>query len=899
MRFPETAPMGALTLVAGLVLAVSLPLASLRAQPGYAKALTTTAAEQPVTGIVVAREGASPIAGAKVELLELVQGFPVLETVTSNDDGTFRFEEVADGRYGIRLSAPGYTLVARGFTAGSEREELRFEVDPSVLVRGRVIDAASGAPIEGANVGFGMATTSTDADGRFELDHIARQAPVNEISPPGAANAPIELLVTSADYLRVQHDVPRDGGVSDVLDGGTIELVLGASFELRLRDEDGQPVANASALVYPLDLRRFPTRGVDNVIVRSDETGKIRARGLPLDRDFAVQIEAEDMPQHVVTPVVASRRGTPQPRTVTMSRGVPMTGRVTTPGGEAVAGASVRLAPLVNPIAHFTWDSPEQEQGFTATAGDDGRFTLEGVAFGDFLLEVNASGRRSHRRLVRIAPSSVPGPMFVTLRPGGVEPRVAWRPSMAAALDDAVDEGAPAFLFMTMDGEVANEYTAANTLRQPGIVRLINETIPVVSSTFDHGVDDDGKCAKYGAVTCTEHTEAELPIASLFLTSVYSEVPQFVFLRPSGEVVERRMFYAGFESLRNIILRSLRDVNPQRALSVSIEYYEDLVDAMRFGDPVERASAIRDLCVFADSFDEVARTALLAADLTSLTADQELAILDRWTPGVETDRIPFVARLVRDGSPAVRAEAIRRLSAQNDDAAWQTLAFALGEASDFRTRTALERAVGVRREGEAIRLPDVSPARTRALVLALAQHADPAVLPNLFAMVTAAGDADVRNDAALALTGYASERVLGFLIERLRQGGPEQAIIARVLGDLGDRDALGALRAAMDDPSVILRISAARSLGLLGDAAAKPLLRDILEREGVDASVRVAVASALLDLGSREGVPVLIELVDHPVHGPAARARLRDAYAQDAPSNARAWQNWWDRMRRP
>lgn len=141
--------------------------------------------------------------------------------------------------------------------------------------------------------------------------------------------------------------------------------------------------------------------------------------------------------------------------------------------------------------------------------------------------------------------------------------------------------------------------------------------------------------------------------------------------------------------------------------------------------------------------------------------------------------------------------------------------------------------------------------------------------------------------------------MLGFLIERLRQGGPEQAIIARVLGDLGDPDSLGPLRAAMDDPSVVLRISAARSLGLLGDADAKPLLRDILEREGVDASVRVAVASALLDLESDEGVPVLIDLVDHPVHGPAARARLRDAYRQRPPSNAGDWESWWDRTRRP
>ena len=603
-------------------------------------------------------------------------------------------------------------------------------------------------------------------------------------------------------------------------------------------------------------------------------------------------------PDHVFGPMVVPSGVDSIEVDATLTRGIGLTGRVTSAAdGSPIEGASARLAPVANPIAHFTWSSPEQEQGFTATSTAAGSFLLDSVAFGTFLLEVNAPGFRPHRQVVHLDETRIPGPLRVEMRAAsGLEPDgVKWVPNMAVALDRSIEENLPAFIFMTMDGEVANEYMAVNTYRQPWIWQLAAHTIPVLSSAFRHSEKVGDICPKYGSVTCEDHMAAEGPIAARFLTPEYPEVPQHIFLRPSGDVIERRMFYLGFEALRNMLIRSIRTVNPERGLEAATEYYEGLVESLRYGDSTERAEALRDLLILTDNVDDVARTALLAADLTTLSPDQERAILDRYLPGAAPDRNWFIAELLLRGSPVLRADAIRRLRDEPADERVSVLTTALGKAGDYAIRSSLERALGVDRERDRVRLSGLGPMDRMQVALALANHADPAALPHLFELIRSDLDAEARNDCALALTKYPANRVLPFLAEELAKGGAERSIHARVLGDLGDPRGVQPLRDAMQDASVVLRISAARSLGMLGDRTALPQLREILDAEGVDGSIRVSVAAAMLDLGAREAIPVLIDLIDHPVHGAKARARLRAAYTERPPQGSGEWQQWWNR----
>ena len=94
-----------------------------------------------------------------------------------------------------------------------------------------------------------------------------------------------------------------------------------------------------------------------------------------------------------------------------------------------------------------------------------------------------------------------------------------------------------------------------------------------------------------------------------------------------------------------------------------------------------------------------------------------------------------------------------------------------------------------------------------------------------------------------------------------------RAQAARVLGDLGVREAVPALARQTDDPSPRVRMFVGISLGKLGDASAVPALVEMLRAdEGLDPFVRHAGVSALARLASSAGLAVL-----RHDHSPAVR----------------------------
>ena len=121
-------------------------------------------------------------------------------------DGSYIATGLSSGDYDVRVSAPGigystpYTAAANG----------TFDIDiRGALLRGRVIDASSNAPVSNARVtvtsrapSFGSATS--DSDGRFTIDALA--------------DASYNLQVTSDQYApsAPQQIVVSNGTVPDV-----------------------------------------------------------------------------------------------------------------------------------------------------------------------------------------------------------------------------------------------------------------------------------------------------------------------------------------------------------------------------------------------------------------------------------------------------------------------------------------------------------------------------------------------------------------------------------------------------------------------------------------------------------------------------------------------------------
>ncbi|HTJ82988.1 MAG TPA: HEAT repeat domain-containing protein, partial [Polyangiaceae bacterium] len=110
-------------------------------------------------------------------------------------------------------------------------------------------------------------------------------------------------------------------------------------------------------------------------------------------------------------------------------------------------------------------------------------------------------------------------------------------------------------------------------------------------------------------------------------------------------------------------------------------------------------------------------------------------------------------------------------------------------------------------------------------------------------------------------TGPLRGRVLSLLgrwLDESGAGGPKDQIIAR-LAEGHDRSRLPAIREALGDPSIQVRMSAASALATLRDADAIEPLEHMLDRDD-NPYGRLAAANALVTLGAKRSAAVLAKV---------------------------------------
>lgn len=283
-------------------------------------------------GGAVMRDGA-PASGLTVVLMGGPGGMKMSQT---GGDGRFRFDDLEPGTYQVMVQSGPMS----GGTASAEVkvdadgvvEDVQLELS-SLVVSGKLVDATSGEPVQGAQVlllvpGSGTAGSIADLaaqnkgqgfsleDGTFVLEGVQ----------PGT----YELRAMKAGYSQAVLD-----GVNAGTEGITVTMDAGTEIEVTVLDPSGNPLQGASISVrdpsgresYAFDMSMSGMTGPDGIA---------RLRIGPGRHEFTATADEHPPATIGVTPEMGSV-------TIKLEAGGAITVKVVDGTGAPIAGAEVKL----------------------------------------------------------------------------------------------------------------------------------------------------------------------------------------------------------------------------------------------------------------------------------------------------------------------------------------------------------------------------------------------------------------------------------------------------------------------------------------------------------------------------------------------------------------------------
>ncbi len=392
-----------------------------------------------VEGRVVTRDGA-PLANATVEArsrepgqqgtMTIVRriGGPAeaSEGVTTGADGSFTMQ-LARGTYDLVADADGYAPEsARGIEVQGEVEPVTITLREAVAISGRVIRAdGSGVPDVSINaLSSGGSGAMTGADGSFTVDELA----------PGTVQL---MALKTADFIREMRTVeaPSFNVEIKIPPGGTIRgRVLEKGTRKPITDfragPSGERRGTGMRMITPASLMPFRS-----------EDGAFELTNVPVG---PTEIVAEAAGYVTATANANVEEGKPADLTILLEAGTRVFGRVTSPEGTPLAGASVSLVANEDEIVPMV-----TRRSTTATTDGNGEYTIAGIGAGErsfraahesyptLVKEANVSGRELRLDLQFPRGTDVTG---VVVRDGGA-PVAGAQVSASTALQGATSKG--------------------------------------------------------------------------------------------------------------------------------------------------------------------------------------------------------------------------------------------------------------------------------------------------------------------------------------------------------------------------------------------------------------------------------------------------------------------------
>jgi hypothetical protein len=346
--------------------------------------------------IEVVREGTGrPVVGANVAIdwLDSV----AIDAGTTDAQGRYRCETGVHGPASVSVAVDDGEWIFDHWVdcRAATLNRTRIEIGRGQVVRGTVVDAVSGVPIEGASVIVGTRrnmnmVAGTDAAGAFSLESV-------QWDP----NTRRTLTAVAKGYATWQGQIghpKQDGGEQTI----AVRLLRAAELRMRCVHPDGSPRANV--LIIAESQRRIPSERViaaDNSYWVTGADGTLVLDGLAPGEWGSVTcfVEGEIVLERELEGLGASEVRDLGDLVIDAPR--VLTGTVHTASGEPATGSIAVLEPHHDEDTGFAaLSSAVIAPRRSARVDSTGRFLIRGVLPGSWDLLIHGGGRP---RLLRTA----------------------------------------------------------------------------------------------------------------------------------------------------------------------------------------------------------------------------------------------------------------------------------------------------------------------------------------------------------------------------------------------------------------------------------------------------------------------------------------------------------------
>ena len=189
-------------------------------------------------GTIVDAATASPISGATIDVL---QGFILIASLTSQDDGTYSIGGLPPATYTIRVSHESYQTAVQGamiYQNVQTTSNFALHANPGTI-EGTVSDIDTGQPIPGAYVNFVqgitlLGTAVSDDNGGYSMSSLAPGDYVVQALAEGYGTKTLGATVTAGGTAQVSFALSKATGtiIGTVRDAQTANPIGGAIIGL-------------------------------------------------------------------------------------------------------------------------------------------------------------------------------------------------------------------------------------------------------------------------------------------------------------------------------------------------------------------------------------------------------------------------------------------------------------------------------------------------------------------------------------------------------------------------------------------------------------------------------------------------------------------------------------------